>query len=196
MTPPRHDIEIDLDCEWDSDEFVYLWGARIRDSLGAEYVSFHSFEIPDPGLNTRLARELVTWLQAQIEQAEQDGKSIAIYHWASPEPKKLQSILGAAQVNDLINDHFIDLLIWSRTHLFSVHGHGLKVIAPLTGFSWGQEDADGLNSQEYVQTARNGGPDAEAARRWLLSYNEDDVAAMAHVRDHIAATVDSATVKH
>jgi predicted RecB family nuclease len=196
VVAPHHDIEIDLDCEWDSNEFVYLWGARIRESNKAEYVSFHSFEEPDPGLNIRLANELVTWLQTQVDRAEEDGKTLAIYHWAPPEPRKLQSILGADQVNDLITNHFIDLLTWSRANLFSVHGHGLKVIAPLTGFRWGEEDADGLNSQEYVQTARTDGPDAEAARRWLLSYNEDDVAAMAHVRDHIAATLNGEFFKH
>ncbi|HRV69671.1 MAG TPA: ribonuclease H-like domain-containing protein, partial [Marmoricola sp.] len=91
----------------------------------------------------------------------------------------------------LIEEHFIDLLDWSRGNLFSVHGHSLKTVAPLTGFRWQQDDADGLASQEYIVRARLAGSDADEARRWLLSYNEDDVAAMAHFRDHIAATVAS-----
>ncbi|MCB8992975.1 MAG: ribonuclease H-like domain-containing protein [Nocardioidaceae bacterium] len=189
--PPRRDIEIDLDCEWDSNDIVYLWGARIRDRQGSEYVSFCSFDDTDPGVNSRLATELVTWLRSQVQTAQARGQSIAIFHWAKPEPRKLRDILGADAVDDLIEEHFIDLLDWSRGNLFSVHGHSLKTVAPLTGFRWQQDDADGLASQEYIVRARLAGSDADEARRWLLSYNEDDVAAMAHFRDHIAATVAS-----
>ena len=186
---PSYDIEIDLDCEWDSDEVVYLWGARIRRGETADYIAFSSFEQPDPGLNARLATRLLDWLLDQVEEANRTGQSLAVFHWASPEPIKLTSILGPDRVRDLIDNHFVDLLKWSRSNLFSVHGHGLKVIAPLTGFHWTHEDAGGLTSQEYVQTARGGGPDAAAAQHWLLAYNEDDVAAMAHVRDHIGSTL-------
>ena len=186
VTPPRYDIEIDLDCEWDSGDHVYLWGARVRDADGVEYHAFCSFEEPDAGLNERLANQLLAWLEAQVDHARRREQSLAVFHWAAPEPKKLQAILGADRVDPLVNEYFVDLLKWSRANVFSVHGHSLKVIAPLTGFAWQQEDADGLTSQEYVETARNGGPDARAAQAWLLSYNEDDVAAMAHVRDHIA----------
>lgn len=189
VTPPGFDVEIDLDCEWDSDDNVYLWGARIRDADRVEYHAFCSFEAPDPGLNERLANQLVLWLEAQVESAKQRHHSLAIFHWAAPEPRKLQAILGSARVDALINEYFVDLLKWSRANVFSVHGHSLKVIAPLTGFSWHQEDADGLASQEYVETARQGGAGARAAEEWLLSYNEDDVAAMAHVRDHIGELI-------
>lgn len=189
--PPKRDIEIDLDCEWDSNDLVYLWGARIRDQRGAKYVAFYSFDDTDQSVNARLAAELVSWLRGQIDEAQRQEQSIAIFHWAKPEPRKLRDILGSDAVEDLIDNHFIDLLDWSRSNLFSVHGHSLKTVAPLTGFTWQQVDADGLASQDYVARARLSGPDADESQRWLLSYNEDDVAAMAHFRDHIAATVAS-----
>ncbi|MEZ5159724.1 MAG: hypothetical protein R2709_02495 [Marmoricola sp.] len=71
--PPRRDIEIDLDCEWDSNDIVYLWGARIRDRQGSEYVSFCSFDDTDQESSSRLATELVSWLRSQVQTAQAQG---------------------------------------------------------------------------------------------------------------------------
>ena len=49
---PCADVEIDFDIEWDTDDQVYLWGARKRlgqDDSTAEYIPFVSWEAMDDG---------------------------------------------------------------------------------------------------------------------------------------------------
>ena len=48
------------------------------------------------------------------------------------------------------------------------------------------DDAGGLQSIEWLDEARGGGPDAAAALQRILIYNEDDVRATAWIRDHIS----------
>ncbi len=57
-------------------------------------------------------------------------------------------------------------------------------MAGLFGFAWGVEDPGGAVSQLYLSTVHTGDPgEADRARAWLLSYNADDTAATAAVRD-------------
>ena len=59
---------------------------------------------------------------------------------------------------------------------------GLKTVAPLTGFSWRDEDVGGaLAMVRYVEATLDKDILAlrAAARQWILDYNEDDVRATA-----------------
>ncbi len=66
----------------------------------------------------------------------------------------------------------------------------MKVIAPLAGFSWRNEDAGGDESQlRYRVAIGPESPEREEARGWLLSYNADDVRATAALREWLDSTV-------
>lgn len=186
VSVPSADIEIDVDIENDTQGRVYLWGARIRDGADestARYVSFVDWEPLDSGRERDLARRFVAWLREQCTP----GRSVAVFHWSDPEVSKLRSILGLAEVGDLVDPQtgiYVDLLRVFDAGFLSLHGSSLKTVARLFGFAWGVEDPGGAVSQLYLSTVHTGDPaDAERAKAWLLSYNADDTAATAAVRD-------------
>ena len=188
---PSADIEIDFDIENDVNNRVYMWGVRIRrgtDDSTAEYLTdFIAWEPLDADAERELALRFVEWLRTQREAAAAAGQNIAVFHWSNHEIAKLKSILGLAEVSDLIhpqNGVFIDLRTVFDTTFFSLHGSSLKKVAPIFGFGWDVEDPGGSVSQLYLARVHNGDPqEAEDAKRWLLSYNKDDTAATAAVRD-------------
>ena len=113
-----------------------------------------------------------------------------MFHWTPYEIDRLRSILGLAEIGDLIDPDsgiFIDLHRWFKANFFSVHGAKLKTVAPIFGFSWRVDDPGGAVSQVYLLVAQTSDdPDAvAAAKAWLLSYNEDDTAATAAIRDGV-----------
>ncbi|MDP3894083.1 TM0106 family RecB-like putative nuclease [Nocardioides sp.] len=182
---PRADVEIDLDIEWDVDDRVYLWGARLRRGQGAAtYHPFVRWEPLDDASERALAEEFTTWLRGVVSTAESAGETVMVVHHAAPEPTYLRRILGPDRVADLL-DHFVDLLTFLRRHYVGVHGLGIKKVAPGFGFDWRDEDPGGLQSQGWLVAARAEHDSAErrAARERVLAYNEDDVAATAAVRD-------------
>ena len=94
-----------------------------------------------------------------------------------------------AEVADLIDPAtgvFVDLEKVFKANFVSLHGSSLKMVGrPLFGFRWRVDDAGGAVSQTYLSKVHSS-PDPEeaaAAKEWLLSYNEDDTAAMAAIRD-------------
>jgi predicted RecB family nuclease len=66
-----------------------------------------------------------------------------------------------------------------------VHGLSIKKVAPALGFEWRDDDPGGLQSQGWLVDARSAEDESVrlAARKRLLEYNEDDVAATAAIRD-------------
>jgi predicted RecB family nuclease len=186
MEIPQADIEIDFDIEWDDQDRVYLWGARIRDGQDdstAQYKSFHSWDPLDEESERQLALEFASWLGEQINNAKAQGKTLDVYHYTSPEPRYLARILGEENTKEF-TAHFVDLNTIMRKNFIGLHGLGIKKIAPAVEFEWRDEDPGGLQSQTWLKEARIGdGIEAENARRRLLQYNEDDVAATAAIRD-------------
>ena len=182
---PIADLEIDFDIEWDSDGRIYQWGIRVRDGQDddtARYLpGLVSFDPLDDDSETQLAAECLRTMRALTDQAEHAGKSVTIFHWSDPE--RSRSGRQNAAVGDLVKAHGVDLRRWAERNLFSRAGYSLKAIAPACGFTWRGDDAGGLASQMYLAVAREGGPDAAAAKAWCLDYNEDDVAAQAAIRD-------------
>jgi predicted RecB family nuclease len=186
----RADLEIDFDIEWDAGNRVYLWGALLaRRGDTPIYVPTVSWAPLDDHSERVLAKQFVDWLRSAVEDAASRGESVVIYHYSSPEPRHLERILGADNVNDLTG-LFVDLLTLMREHYFGVEGLGIKKVAPAFGFHWRDSDPGGLQSQLWLQEARDpvGSDDAEAARRRVLEYNEDDVRATAAVREGLAHT--------
>lgn len=191
LTVPSADVEIDFDIENDAANRVYMWGVRIRegtDDSTARYIpDFIAWEALDAHSERLLAQRFVAWLRDQRDAASAAGKTIAVFHWSHHEISRLTSILGLAGVGDLIDQKtgvFVDLRKVFEANFFSLHGSQLKKVAPVFGFDWEVDDPSGSGSQLYLSTVHHGdAAEAEAARQWLLSYNADDTAATAAIRD-------------
>lgn len=191
---PEADIEIDFDVEWHpADGHVYQWGARVRngqDETTATYEhSVLSFDTLDDATAQTLADDFFDWLEAFVTDHETAGRNVRIFHWTSPELTKTIRVLGGERA-DALFERFLDLRKWMDEQFFARDGLSLKVVAPIFGFDWNAEDAGGETSVRKVEEARNTtDPEtAQAAREWLLSYNEDDCAAQAAIRDGLRRT--------
>ena len=192
VTVPVADVEIDLDIEWDIENRVYMWGARVRrdgDESTARYVAdFVEWDPLDSPREQALAGRFAAWLRAQREAADAAGRTLKVFHWSQPERSRLISILGLAEVVDLVNPDtgiFIDVEKLFKANFVSLHGSSIKKVAPYFGFAWRVDDPGGAISQTYLSAVHGGAdPDGVArAKEWLLSYNEDDNAAVARIRD-------------
>ncbi|HEU0191733.1 MAG TPA: ribonuclease H-like domain-containing protein [Mycobacterium sp.] len=184
---PEAGIEVDFDIEWDVDQRIYQWGLRVRDGQDdstARYAPVVSFDPLDEAAEAALAEEFAARIRNLRAEADRDGKSLAIYHWHTPETQRTRRFPAVAAVLDGLT---VDLLKWFNAHYFARTSSSLKEIAPLLGFHWPVEEAGGAMSQVKVEEARGTGPDAEEARRWCLQYNESDVAAQAWIRDRLRA---------
>jgi len=193
---PAADVEIDVDIEYDLDNWVYMWGARLRqgidDASALYFDEFVEWAPLDSERERALAARFASWLRRQRDAAEAAGKTLKVFHWSSPEFSRLKSILGLAEVADLIDPEtgvFVDLEKVFRANFVSLHGSSLKVVAPLFGFNWRVDDPGGGISQTYLSKARTSTDPEELAKakQWLLTYNEDDNAAMARIRDGMRA---------
>ena len=187
---PRADVEVDFDIEWDTDDRVYLWGALVR--RGDNQPSYEptlSWDPLDPASELELARRFVGWLRDLIQKATGQGQSVRVFHYSHPEPAYLKRLLGEDEVADVVS-RFVDLLPIIRDNFFGLEGLGIKKVAPAFGFTWRDEDPGGLQSQLWLQEARNPSDEqaAEAARERILNYNEDDVRATAAIRDGLNNT--------
>ena len=184
---PRADVEVDFDIEWDTDDRVYLWGALVR--RGDEppsYMSTVSWDQLDQPSERELASRFVRWLRDLIQKSTEQGQSLLVYHYSHPEPGYLTRLLGEYEVADLLA-HFVDLLPIIRDNFFGLEGLGIKKVAPAFGFTWRDEDPGGLQSQLWLQEARNPSDEqaADAARKRILNYNEDDVRATLAIRNEL-----------
>lgn len=185
---PAADVEIDLDIEWDTEGHVYLWGARVRTAREDTTAQFHAFvdwAVSDTASERALAQRFLRWLHELRDHARAAGQTVGVFHWSAAEPSRLRRILGR-DAEDLLNPGtgvFTDLERAFKDQFLSLHGSSIKTVAPLFGFSWRAEDAGGALSQNKLDHARLGRPNTEEPRQWLLSYNADDTAALAAIRD-------------
>ena len=81
---------------------------------------------------------------------------------------------------------WIDLADSFKNYYTTGTGWGLKKVAPCAGFEWRASDADGEISMDYYeeQLAES---NTQAARLWLLEYNEDDCLATLNVRHWLSS---------
>lgn len=184
---PRADVEIDFDIEWDTSGRIYQWGLRIRekqDERSARYQPVISFEPLDDAAELALAEQAAAHITQLRAEAERNGRTVAVYHWHHVEVSKTRKFPCMATALDGIT---CDLLTWFTQNFRVRREASIKAVAQLFGFTWAVDDPGGRLSQEKIEIARIGGPDAEAARKWCLSYNESDVAAQAVIRDGVRA---------
>lgn len=180
---PSADIEVDFDIEWDGDQRVYQWGLRIRDGQDdttARYEPVTSFEAFDDAGEAALATEFASRIWGLRAQAQREGKTLRVFHWSHPEVSITRRFADAAAALDGLT---FDLLKWFDATYFARTRSSIKLIAGYFGFQWDVDDPGGLMSQSSIEAARGHGPQADAARRWCLAYNECDVAAQAAIRD-------------
>lgn len=187
---PRADVEVDLDIETAEGDVTYLWGALVTDRSTGE-ANFHhvsSFEDMDPAGEVELAASFARWL---LDMANAHP-GLRVYHYSDYETVHLRRLAERSNHPDLIavqalvRGHFVDLFRYVRDSMVAVDGLGLKVVATKgAGFSWRDEDPNGLASQRWYETAvRSPDPrERSAARTRVLQYNEDDVRATLAVRE-------------
>jgi len=83
---------------------------------------------------------------------------------------------------------FVDLHAFVKGNFLGVEGIGLKKVAAALGFTWGEEDPGGLQSQTWLQIAGDtADPEHSVMRQRMLAYNADDVKATAVLRDRIGS---------
>ncbi|RMB58222.1 TM0106 family RecB-like putative nuclease [Tessaracoccus antarcticus] len=187
---PRADVEVDLDIETAEGDTTYLWGALVTDRrVGrSEFHHTSSFQEMDADGEVALAVSFARWLLSLIEE----HPGLRVYHYSDYETVHLRRLADRSQHPDLIalcalvREHFVDLFQYVRDSMVAVDGLGLKVVATKgAGFTWRDEEPNGLASQAWYETAvHSPDPDVRAATaNRVLEYNEDDVRATLAVRD-------------
>ena len=194
FTPPaelRADVEIDVDVEAYLDQGAYLWGAFD----GSTYRGFATWEDVGGADNTAEEANFLafwSWLQSVRAAAHAEGKTFRAYcyaaggenHWLMASARRFASIDEAEVRAFIASDEWVDVFASVRRHLVGTEGLGLKVVAPVAGFNWDDEDMDGERSVALRREARHG---STRARETLLRYNEDDCRATAAVRHFLSA---------
>jgi predicted RecB family nuclease len=179
---PSAPLEVDLDIET-YDGRTYLAGLLLTDANGSRYDPIAEWSGSEEGERTvleRLFSRLAAW----------SVPDTVVFHWTDYEVRRLSagaeryglSIDGWATVEEWFDANAVDLCDWTRRHLVSPKGHSLKMIAPLCGFQWRDDDPGGLQSEIWFEELIAGN---EAMRDRLLEYNEDDVVAQLRVREFI-----------
>lgn len=208
-TAPRADVEIDVDLEAYPAHGAYLWGAWSPDD---GYVPHVTWAPPGPdGLGGAAEAENFArfwdWLMERRAAAVGAGRTFRAYcwaaegenHWLRHSAKRFEGmefvvdgpygthVLDVPTIGEvekfISSDEWVDLFRVTKKQLISPEGLGLKVVAPLAGFAWRDEDADGEASLSFYREAVGIVGDPAAARAKLLRYNGDDCRSTAVVRD-------------
>ncbi len=194
ISVPRAEVEIDFDIETAEGDITYLWGALVTNrTTGVQY--FHhesSFDALSPGKEVELAASFARWLLGMV----QEHPELRVYHYSDYETVHMRRLADRSQHPDLVEactlvrEHFVDLFQYVRDSMVAVDGLGLKVVATKgAGFTWRDEEPNGLASQTWYQSALEslGHEERSAARTRILQYNEDDVRATFAVREWLAS---------
>lgn len=185
---PRADVEVDVDMEAYLDQGAYLWGAFD----GRTYQAFVTWDEVGGEAEEANFATFWSWLMQRRAEAHAAGKTFRAYcyaaggenYWMRSSAKRFDAVDADEVAAFTASDEWVDVFAHARRHLVGTDGLGLKVLAPVAGFHWEDEDMDGERSIALRRAARLG--DA-TARDMLLRYNEDDCRATRAVRDFLTA---------
>lgn len=178
-------IEFDVDCEFDRDGRVYLWGtttSAVAPSGRPEGVLYEWKGTADLEFDeVALARDFAAGLREHLARFAAAGNNVRFYYYGSTEGQNLRRLLGA-DADDLL-EYGTDLLNdVIRPHYYAPGGYSLKRLAGHAGATWRTEQATGADTYAWIDAARDG--DTQAWER-LLAYNEDDTNATMRLRQYI-----------
>jgi predicted RecB family nuclease len=157
------------------------------------YRAFANWEPLDLAAEGRLFGEFLAWLRATVGAARAQERTVSIYcFWEHAERAQMrraadsgvEGLPGADDLDEALGAPLVDLHRVVTAQLQTEGPAGLKVVATEAGFAWRDDDPSGEASMAWYEEAV--GPDdaaAEAARRRLLEYNEDDCRATRALRD-------------
>ncbi|UOX87118.1 TM0106 family RecB-like putative nuclease [Amycolatopsis sp. FBCC-B4732] len=200
---PRGDVEVDVDMESFGDAGAYLWGCLLTGADIGVPQGYRAFATWDPlptGDEARSFAEFWAWLTDVRERTEAAGLTFRAYcynalaenrwlfgsverfgdHPGIPAKKTIQSFVDS--------EEWVDLFRSVTDQFLCSHGKGLKVIAPVAGFSWRDPEAGGEASMRWYRDAvgMDGEKPDDEQRERLLRYNEDDVLATRALREWIS----------
>ncbi|MEU7787183.1 TM0106 family RecB-like putative nuclease [Amycolatopsis sp. NPDC049159] len=200
---PRGDVEVDVDMESFGDAGAYLWGCLLTGADIGVPQGYRAFATWDPLPTDDEARsfaEFWAWLTDVRERTEAAGLTFRAYcynalaenrwlfgsverfgdHPGIPAKKTIQSFVDS--------EEWVDLFRSVTDQFLCSHGKGLKVIAPVAGFSWRDPEAGGEASMRWYRDAvgMDGEKPDDEQRERLLRYNEDDVLATRALREWIS----------
>ncbi|TVT50629.1 TM0106 family RecB-like putative nuclease [Amycolatopsis rhizosphaerae] len=197
---PRADVELDVDMESFGESGAYLWGCLLSGAdIGIER-GYRAFVTWDPLPTVDEARsfaEFWGWLREVRGRAEAAGLTFRAYcynamaenRWLFGSVERFADFEGIPvkrEVQSFVDsDQWVDLFRSVSDQFLCARGKGLKVVAPVAGFTWRDPEAGGEASMRWYRAAvgMDGGEPDPGQRDRLLRYNEDDVLATKALRE-------------
>tara|TARA_B100001971_G_scaffold212527_1_gene242966 strand:+ start:3811 stop:5268 length:1458 start_codon:yes stop_codon:yes gene_type:complete len=178
-TLPRGKREIFFDIEDDpTRNITYLFGVLIKDG-GAEF-PFQYFVARHPADEEETVRAFWAFLGGMRE---------AVYYvYSHKERTTLRKLMDRYQLDHDVFDRYVaseyDLYaaLVVRYSDWPTHSYGIKNIAKIVGFRWGDIDPSGANSIAWYDEHLKH-PEDESSLQRIIAYNEDDCRAMVAVKE-------------
>ncbi|WP_177228672.1 TM0106 family RecB-like putative nuclease [Amycolatopsis sacchari] len=200
VTVPRGDVEVDVDMESFGESGAYLWGCLLSGVDIGVPQGYRAFATWDPLPTVDEARsfaEFWAWLREVRERTLAAGLTFRAYcynalaenRWLFGSVERFAGrpgIPSRREVQSFVDsDEWVDLFRGVTDQFLCARGKGLKVIAPVAGFTWRDPEAGGEASMRWYRDAvgMDGGVPDDTQRERLLRYNEDDVQATRVLRD-------------
>ena len=185
LSLPDEPVEIDFDVET-YHGILYLAGLLITENGISRYRPFTDWTGTPHG-----ERQVLSDLFAFFDEYAERG-GFVVYHWTGYERTILEeasarhglSLTSASSVDAWFDRYACDLWAWTKQRFVSPNGYSLKVIAPLCGFNWRDDDPGGAQSEIWYSDLLAGD---RSQRQRLLEYNEDDVGAQLAIRRWVRA---------